>query len=220
MIKGLVFDLDGVLTDTAQYHFKAWQAMAKSININIDESFNEKLKGISRMESLDIILKSAGKENDYTDAQKEALATKKNDLYLSYISKLTSEDILPGMENLLKQAKSLDLKLSIASASRNAPAILKNLGIADYFSYTVDPAKLKHGKPAPDIYILGAQGVGLTPANTVGFEDAAAGVQAINAAKMFSVGIGDDKILKAADIVYPKTADISLDQVLEIANDR
>ena len=151
MLKGLIFDLDGVITDSAVYHLKAWQDLARGIGIELPEEFGDKLRGLSRMDSLEIILEYGHKENDYSQEEKEALAAKKNAAYVNAVKDMTRADILPKMDDLLKQAKAQGLKLALASASKNAPLILKQLGLTDMFDARVDPATLKHGKPDPEI---------------------------------------------------------------------
>lgn len=214
MLKGFVFDLDGVITDTAQFHYQAWSKIAKEdMGITINPSVNEHLKGVSRMDSLAVILKFGHREQDFTQAQKEALATKKNDYYVQLISKMSPQDILPGMQDFLDQLRQNHYLLSLASASKNAPRILKGLQLTDYFDAIVDPATLKKGKPDPEIFATGAQLLKLKPNEVVGLEDAVAGIQSINAAGEFSVGIGDPKILHEANLNFEQTADVSLGKI-------
>lgn len=215
-LKGLLFDLDGVITESSEYHFIAWKNLAKQIGIEIDRGFNEKLKGVSREESLARILRHGGKENDFTDEEKKQLATQKNEEYVKLIGQLTPEEILPGISELLKKAKESGIKLGIASASKNAPLILERLGITDMFDTIVDPATLSAGKPDPEIFIKGAQQLGLTADDCIGIEDAESGIQAINAANMFSIGVGSEEVLSHADYVVPSTAELYFDQIREL----
>lgn len=217
MIKGLIFDLDGVITDTAEFHYIAWKSLAEKIGIDIDREFNEQLKGISRMESLDLILKHGNKEQDYTEEEKEALATQKNEEYKESIKEITPDDLLPGIEKLLKDAKEKKLGMVLASASKNGPAIMANLQITDLFDGIVDPATLKAGKPDPEIFVRGAEMLGLEPSECVGLEDAEAGIQAINGANMFSVGVGSKEAMKEADYAVEDTSQLDLDTILEKA---
>ena len=218
MIKGLIFDLDGVITDTAEYHYLAWKSLAEKLDIEIDREFNEQLKGISRMESLDLILKHGNKEQDYTDEEKQALATQKNEEYQEYIEEITHDDLLPGIETLLKEAKEKGLGMALASASKNGPKIIKQLEIENVFDGTVvDPASLSAGKPDPEIFIKGAEVLGLDPSECIGLEDAEAGVEAINAAGMFSVGVGSKDAMSKADYIVPDTKDLKLDEIIERA---
>jgi beta-phosphoglucomutase len=218
MIKGLIFDLDGVITDTAEYHFLAWKSLAEKIGIEIDREFNEQLKGISRMESLDLILKHGGKETAYTEAEKEELATQKNEEYKAYIKEITPDDLLPGIAALLKEAKEKNLGLVLASASKNGPAIMERLEIMDLFDGIVDPASLKAGKPDPEIFIRGAEMLNLSPQECVGLEDAEAGIQSINSAHMFSVGVGSEDAMKEADYAVQSTEELDLDTILAKAS--
>ncbi|WP_155286818.1 beta-phosphoglucomutase [Lacticaseibacillus zhaodongensis] len=212
-IKGFVFDLDGVITDTARFHSLAWRKVADKVGAHWTAGLAERLKGISRMESLDIILQAAGKQDAYTEDEKVALATSKNAEYLRLVDTLTPDDILPGIADLVQSLDDGGYKLAIASASKNAPRVLQNLGISQYFPNIVDPSTLKHGKPDPEIFIKAAESIGLKPEQCVGVEDAAAGVQGIKAAGEVAVGIGDADVLKQADMVFPSTAELTLSNV-------
>lgn len=218
MIKGLIFDLDGVITDTAEYHYLAWKSLAKKMGIEMDREFNEQLKGISRMESLDLILKLGNKEEAYTEEEKVELATQKNEEYKEYIKQITPKDLLPGIEQLLKDAKAEGLGMVLASASKNGPEIMKRLDIEDLFDGIVDPASLSAGKPDPEIFIKGAEMLGLDTSECVGLEDAEAGVDAINSANMFSVGVGSPSAMHNADYIVEDTKDLTLENILERAN--
>lgn len=208
-MKAVLFDLDGVITDTAVYHYKAWKALAAKIGIEIDEAFNEQLKGISRMDSLERILAKGSKLDAYSEEDKLALATEKNDLYKTMIQQMTPEDILPGINDLISGLKAKEMRLGLASASQNGPMILEKLGLKDTFDEIVDPAQLKAGKPDPEIFLTGAQDLGFKPEECVGIEDAAAGVDAINAAGMVSIGVGNEQTLQKATTVVPDTASLS-----------
>ena len=209
-IKGFVFDLDGVITDTSVFHSQAWHQVADKVGVQWDDELADALKGISRMDSLNLILAKDHKENDFTEDEKVALATEKNDNYLKLVNQMTPADILPGIQAFLEDLKAKGYLLSLASASKNSPLVLKKLGLGDYFPKSVDPATLKHGKPDPEIFRRGAEILSLDPAACIGIEDAAAGVQSINGAGETSVGIGDPKILAAADINFTETAQLSL----------
>ncbi|HHW68292.1 MAG: beta-phosphoglucomutase [Epulopiscium sp.] len=209
MVKGVIFDLDGVITDTAGYHFLAWSHLAKEIGIEIDEEFNEKLKGVSRMESLEAILKYGNKENEFTWEEKEALATKKNEHYKELIQNISKKDILPGIEALLKELKANNIKIALGSASKNAPVILKQLGIEEYFDYVVDANQIKNSKPAPDIFIDALKGLNLKPEEAVGVEDAEAGIEAIHGAGMVAIGVGVN-----GDVNVNSTEELTYDVIL------
>ncbi|MFD1430290.1 beta-phosphoglucomutase [Lacticaseibacillus mingshuiensis] len=213
MLKGLLFDLDGVLTDSAKFHLAAWGKVAESIGITLPPEANDGLRGRSRMDSLDFILRGAGQEDRFTEAEKEALATKKNAMYVEAIKSMTPADILPGIPQLLADAKTKQLKMIIASASKNAPTILRQLKIAADFDGVVDPATLHRGKPDPEIYVRAQELAGLQADEVVSFEDASAGVAAIKAAGQFAVGIGDKTVLAQADYIVPTTAALQLSQI-------
>lgn len=214
MIKGFVFDLDGVITDTAKYHYAAWKQVAHDeLGIDINPTVNEGLKGVSRMDSLNVILKFGGKENAYTDTEKLEYATEKNDLYKSLIKQMTPADILPGISNFLKAITKAGYPMSLASASRNAPYIIDRLGLAEYFSAIVDPATLTKGKPNPEIFEKAADLIHTPYANTVGLEDAVAGIEGIEAAGMFAVGVGKPEVLGKADLLFPDTAHLDLAKI-------
>lgn len=216
MKKGLVFDLDGVITDTAKFHYQAWKALADSIGIAIDLQFNEQLKGISRMDSLDRILVHGGKENDYSAAEKEAMAADKNANYVKLLDALTPDDLLPGVKNFLDQAKELNIPCSLASASKNAPFILKKLGVYDYFDAIVDPASLKKGKPDPEIFIKAAQLINLEPSEAIGFEDAQAGIAGIKEAGMYAVGVEASKPLTQADMTIKSFEELNIQELMNV----
>ncbi|TFI74031.1 beta-phosphoglucomutase [Carnobacterium divergens] len=204
-MKAVLFDLDGVITDTAHYHYKAWRWLGEEIGVVVDEAFNEELKGISRTESLEKILEKGNLTTKYTQAEKNKLATKKNDVYQKMIEEMTPNDLLPGIQELLLDLKEKQLKIGLASASQNGPFILAKLNIADLFDTIVDPTTLKAGKPAPDIFIQGAKQLAVDPTDCVGVEDAIAGVTAICAANMAAIGVGDAVQLKQATKVVPRT---------------
>lgn len=215
MKKGFVFDLDGVITDTAKFHYIAWKDLADSIGITIDLKFNERLKGISRMDSLERILVHGGKDAAYTPAEKEALATQKNTHYVELLQALTPADLLPGVKEFLAEAKACQVPCVIASASKNAPFILKKLEVTDAFDAIVDPASLHKGKPDPEIFIKAAQAIGLKPEEAVGFEDAQAGIDGIKACDMYAVGVMSNEELHGADVVVKKLTDLSVADLLE-----
>lgn len=216
-IKGFAFDLDGVITDTARFHAEAWQALGEKLGIEWNEAMENGTKGISRMDSLNLILREGGRLGDFSEEEKEALATEKNDLYKTFIQKLTPADILPGIAELLNDLRVNGYKIALASASHNAPVILERLGLSDTFDAIVDPATLSKGKPDPEIYRRAAEAVGLKPEQMIGVEDAKSGVEAINAAGEVSVGIGDATMLKEADINFVNTAECSLEHIKNAA---
>lgn len=216
MKKGFVFDLDGVITDTAKFHYIAWKDLAANLGITIDETFNETLKGISRMDSLDRILAYGRKENDFTTAEKEVLAQKKNDEYVKLLDDLSETDLLPGVHDFLIQAKEHNIPCSIASASKNAPMILEKLGVLDFFGHIVDPETLKKGKPDPEIFVKAAESIKVAPQDAVGFEDAQAGIEGIKAAGMYAVGISATEVLVEADLQVASMSELDVEQLITI----
>jgi len=212
MLKAVLLDLDGVITDTAAYHYLAWKELASEIGIEIDPEFNEQLKGVSRMESLNRILRHGGKMHAFTPEEKLELAARKNARYVQLLEGVTPADIYPGVERLLVELREAGVYAVLASASKNAPQILSSLRLTEYFDYIVDPDEIAYGKPAPDMFLRGAEAVGAPAAVCIGIEDAEAGVEAIKAAGMIAVGIGADALLGAAgaDVVLPTTEALSL----------
>ncbi len=210
VFKGVIFDLDGVLTDTAEYHYQAWKRLAEKLGIYFDRKINERLKGVSRRDSLDVILENSTKT--YTLEEKVKLTDEKNTDYVALIQNMTAEELLPGGKELLKFLKQEGYKIALASASKNAFTVIKNLDIEDYFDYIVDVAKVKKGKPDPEIFLTAAMEIGLDPKFCIGVEDAQAGIQAINQAGMFAVGVGDKDSLKGADVVIQNLNDFQLEE--------
>jgi beta-phosphoglucomutase len=213
-IKAFIFDLDGVITDTAEFHYLAWRKLADSLGICFDRSFNEQLKGISRMESLEMILNYGNKPNLYSESEKVELAEKKNRFYLELIKDITSENTLPGIKTLLEKLKKEEIKVGLASASKNAKTIINRLELSHYFDCIVDSAKIEKGKPNPEIFLEATRQLKLLPQECIGVEDAAAGVQAIKAANMTAIGVGNDEILKQADLVVETTEELVYEKLI------
>lgn len=207
-IKGFAFDLDGVIADTARFHGQAWHQVADKVGTPWTSELADGLKGVSRMDSLEMILKAGGHENDYSQEEKVQLATEKNDNYLKLVATLTPTDILPGMKAFLDELRAGGYSLVLASASKNAPKVLQYLQLSDYFEGIVDPASLSHSKPDPEIYTRAAELLNLPADQVAGVEDAQAGVQAINAAGELSIGIGAN--LHDAAVCFDTTANVSL----------
>ena len=199
--KAVIFDLDGVITDTARYHYLAWKRLAESEGVRFDEAANEHLKGIDRMGSLDLILAAASKS--YTREQKLALADAKNRHYQQLISTMSAADLLPGAAEALAAVRAAGLKIGLASVSKNAFTVLEQLGIRAAFDDVVDAATIANSKPDPEIFLTAARHLGVAPADCLGVEDAVAGVAAIKAAGMFALGIGKPEVLTQADVVIP-----------------
>ena len=207
--KALILDLDGVITDTARFHFLAWKALADSLGFHFDEHDNERLKGVSRMRSFEIILEINGALDRFTEEEKEAYCTKKNDLYKEFISTMTPADVLPGIPELLARAKSEGVPVAVASVSKNAPAVLAALGLTDAFDYVADAAKVTKSKPDPEIFTVCADALGVPCADCVGIEDAQAGIEAIHAAGMKSVGVNVAVTSLAPDVALASTAELA-----------
>jgi len=187
-ILGVLFDLDGVIVSTDNCHYLAWQRMADEEGIFFDRTINERLRGVSRMESLEIILERA--ERAYTDEEKQQLAARKNAYYVELIGSLTENDILPGTLETLKLLRDRGIKIAIGSSSRNTPIILKQIGLQNAFDAVADGNAIKNSKPDPEVFLLAASLLGLEPKNCLVVEDADAGVEAAVAGGMRALGVG------------------------------
>jgi len=198
-IKACLFDLDGVIVDTAKYHYIAWKELANEMGFDFTLEDNERLKGVSRMTSLDILL-SIGKV-EKSEEEKMALATKKNENYLTYILKMGPEEILPGTKEFLYLLKREGIKIALGSASKNAMTILERLNLTAYFEAIIDGTKVSKAKPDPEVFLKGADALGVKPDECVVFEDAEAGVEAALAGGMKCVGIGKEDVLGKAHLI-------------------
>ena len=213
MIKGLLFDLDGVIVDTAKYHYLAWKEIAEELGIEFTKKDNELLKGVSRVRSFEIILEVGHKTME--KAQQEFYCEKKNNVYLEYIKKLTADEILPGVSKFLTDAREKGYKIALGSASKNAPLILNNLGLTPLFDALIDGTKVSKAKPDPEVFALGAKELGLANEECIVFEDAAAGIEAAHNAGMYGVGIGTPEALPEADMHMPGFDGVTIEQILE-----
>ncbi|MEZ0537863.1 beta-phosphoglucomutase [Caldicellulosiruptoraceae bacterium PP1] len=209
--KAALFDLDGVIVDTAKYHYLAWKRLAKELGFDFTEKDNERLKGVSRMRSLEILLEVGGLS--FSEEEKIKLAEKKNNWYVEYITKMDESEILPGAKECLIKLREKGVKISLCSASKNAQLILNNLRIKDLFDAIIDGTKTSKAKPDPEVFLLGAKELNILPEECVVFEDAEAGIQAAKSANMFAVGIGDEKILSKADIVIKGLHEFDVDML-------
>jgi beta-phosphoglucomutase len=196
-----IFDLDGVITDTARQHLAAWRDLAQELGLPFDPQIGERLKGLSRMDSLDLLL--AGSPRTFSRAEREQLAERKNVAYVASLADMSAADLLPGARPALQAVRDSGWGLALASASKNAQAVLARLGIAGLFHCVVDAATVARGKPDPEIFLTAALALAVPPTRCVGIEDAVAGVQAIKGAGMFAVGIGEPQVLTTADVVMP-----------------
>lgn len=198
-VKACIFDLDGVIVDTAVYHFKSWKRLADELDINFTLHDNERLKGVSRMRSLEIILEIGHVTK--TEAEQEELAFRKNEWYTEMINKMTPDEVLPGAKNFLILVKNVGIKTALGSASKNSGTILEKTGLTQYFDAIIDGNHVSKAKPDPEVFLKGAEALNVQPADCVVFEDAIAGVQAALAGGMKVVGIGSPEILTKANLV-------------------
>ena len=210
-LQAVLFDLDGVIVDTAKYHYLAWKMIADQEGIPFDEHINERLKGVSRMASLDIILEKG--KRTYSDPEKLKLAQVKNDAYVEMIGKLKPEEILPGVKNFLVALRDAGIKRAICSASKNAVMILDRLELTQFFDTIVSGNDTSRSKPDPEVFTMAATRFKLDPAHCLVVEDAFAGVQGAKAGGMQALGIGDAKVLHNADMVYSSTALFNLAEI-------
>lgn len=198
--KAFIFDLDGVIVDTARYHFLAWQKLAQTLGIPFTHEQNEQLKGVSRVRSLEKILAWGGLELSETEFN--ALMAQKNEDYLAYIDAMTAEEILPEVPRVLEFLRQRNQRITLGSASKNARAILEKVSLLDYFEVIVDGNSVSKAKPDPEVFLKAADGVGVAYSDSIVFEDSLAGIQAANTAGMYSIGIGDPTVLDQAQVVY------------------
>ena len=210
-IKAIIFDLDGVLVDTAKYHYLAWKKLAEELNIEFSVEDNERLKGVSRMQSLEIILEIGNTSLDHDT--KIELAEKKNLWYVEYISKLTPVDILPGVIGFIESTKAKGIKIALGSASKNSMLILDKLNLTNYFDAIIDGTKVSKAKPDPEVFLKGAEELKVLPSQCIVFEDAEAGVEAAINAGMNCIGIGSKNILKKAHLVLSGFSDMTFDKL-------
>lgn len=210
-ISACIFDLDGVVVDTAKYHYIAWKSLANELGFDFTEEDNERLKGVSRMRSLDILLEIGGVELD--EKTKLELADKKNKNYVEYILKMTPDEILPGVKDFFNELKAKEIKIALGSASKNAMTILNQLELTGYFDAVVDGTHVSNAKPDPEVFLKGAELLGVSPSECIVFEDAEAGVEAAINGKMKCVGIGSPDVLGKANIVVPGFVGFSMTQL-------
>ncbi|MEO7988260.1 MAG: beta-phosphoglucomutase [Chryseolinea sp.] len=200
MIKACIFDLDGVIVDTAHYHYLAWRRLANELGFDLSEADNEKLKGVSRMHSLEIILTLGGVS--LTNHDKEVLANKKNSWFVDYLERMLPDEIFPGVKLLLNELRRRGIKIALASSSKNAKTVIQLLHIQNEFDVIVDGTMTVNSKPDPEIFLLAAQKLGLNPKDCLVFEDAEAGVEAALAAGMQCIGVGSpDQLGKANKVI-------------------
>jgi len=211
-IKGIIFDLDGVITDTAEYHYLGWQKLADDEGLKFDRKFNEKFRGVSRMKCLDMLLEENNRQ--VTAKEREKLAKRKNNYYQKYLENITKDNLLEGIEGILNTVKNNGYKMAIASASKNTEIVVKKLNIRDMFDTISDGYSVKNTKPAPDLFLHTAEKLNLKPEECVVFEDAKAGIDAALAANMTAVGIGPKERVGHAHFRFDSVKDIDLEKIL------
>jgi len=212
-IKGLIFDLDGVIVDTAKYHYLAWKRLAQEMGFHFSEEDNEQLKGVSRTRSLEILLSIGNIKK--SEKEMEELAARKNKWYVEYIVKLEPKEILPGVEKFLNELKELRIKTALGSASKNAPLIIKRLNLENYFDVILDGSLVKKPKPNAEVFLKCARGLELKPEECIVFEDAQAGIDAAKNGNMYCVGVGSPENLKGADYIVSGFLGVTLESLIE-----
>lgn len=212
--KAFIFDLDGVIVDTAKFHYLAWKELANELGFEFTEEQNEDLKGVSRVASLEILL-NIGKIK-LSNERKEELLREKNEQYLGYIAKMGQDEILPGIKNILQYLKKNEIPFSLGSASKNARLILRMLGLYELFDAVVDGNDVSSAKPDPEVFLIAAKKLNKDPHDCIVIEDAQAGIQAANNANMISIGIGDKKVLNEARFVLNDTSELTVDFIKDL----
>ena len=207
-MKGAIFDLDGVLVDTAKYHYQAWKRLANSVGVEFSLDDNEHLKGVSRAESLELILKKGNIEK--SAEEKQALMDVKNEWYLELAAEMNQDEALPGAIPFLESCKSKGIKIALGSSSKNAPMILERLGITHLFDAIVDGNVVSKSKPDPTVFLTAAEKLGLAPSECIVFEDAISGVQAAKTGGFYCVGIGTKEVLPLADEIATTLGEYSV----------
>jgi beta-phosphoglucomutase len=209
-LEAFIFDLDGVITDTAEYHYLAWKRLADEENIPFSREENEKLRGVSRRASLDLILKN----RRLSEEKIQEMMDRKNGYYRTYLENISAKDLLPGALSLLRNLQSKQIRLALASASKNARQVVERLGIVPYFEVIADGNSVKKTKPAPDLFLYTAEKLELPPEACLVVEDAEAGIAAARAAGMTTIGIGPAERVGSADYVYPSVAEVRLEEII------
>jgi beta-phosphoglucomutase len=214
MIKAFIFDLDGVITDTAEFHYLAWKQLADKLGWKFDREVNEALRGISRLDSIKVILQHNGLNRKYTMEQASNLANEKNELYVESLRHITAADYLPGARELLIELKNRNYKIALGSASKNAVIVLTYLDAMQYFDVIGDGTKVENSKPAPDVFLYAARELNVSPAECVVVEDAQSGVDAAIAGGFYSIGVGPADRVGHATVCYEAMDAIILNDVL------
>ncbi len=215
-IKAFIFDLDGVITDTAEYHYRGWKRLADEEGIPFTREDNEHLRGVPRRESLMLILKG----REYPEEKILEMMERKNNYYLAFIKEIAPKDLLPGARELLEEIRAAGMKNALGSASKNAPDVIQRLGIRDLFDAVSDGHSVEQQKPAPDLFLHAANQLGLSPAECVVVEDAAAGIEAALAGGFRSVGLGPRERVGKAEVVLPNLNGVHLNDLLQALNQK
>lgn len=210
--KAVIFDLDGVIVSTDEYHYQAWKAIAENEGIYFDRRINEELRGISRMESLEIVLRKAGRE--YTAQEKEALAYEKNEIYKKLLEYVTPEDILPGVREILTLLKQKQIKTAIGSSSKNAAFILNRVGLINSFDAIADGNDIKKSKPDPEVFLTAARKLGVIPGECLVVEDAWSGIDGAIAAGMSALGVGYAASYHKVQFKGKALTDVNLEEII------
>lgn len=212
MIRGFIFDLDGVITDTAEYHYRGWKRLADEEGLLFSREENEQLRGIPRRESLMLIVK----DHIYPEEKIQEMMERKNGYYLEFIKEISPRDLLPGAKELLEEIRAAGLKNALGSASKNAGEVIERLGIRSLFDAISDGHSVEHQKPAPDLFLHAAKQLNLSPAECIVVEDAAAGIEAAHAGGFWSVGLGPPERVGKADAIFPGLSGVHLTDLLKV----
>ncbi|WP_321991392.1 beta-phosphoglucomutase [Marispirochaeta aestuarii] len=212
MISAVIFDLDGVIVSTDEYHFRAWQELAKELGIAFSREDNSRQRGVSRMESLEVLLEKT--ERTFSKDEKLAMAEKKNSVYRDLLDRLSPDQILPGALDFAEESRKLGLKIAVGSSSRNTPFILKKIGLSDYFDAVADGNDIQRSKPDPQVFLIAAERLAVNPAECLVVEDADAGVEAAKAGGMFALAVGAAKSHTGADLRADSLEGLSIEKLL------
>ena len=215
---GFIFDLDGVIVDTAKYHYLAWKKLANELGFEFTIEQNELFKGVSRKRCLEILLEIG--DIKATQEQFDTWMVEKNEDYLAYIDKMDESEILPDVQKILKFLKENNIPIALGSASKNAKPILEKVKLLGYFDFIVDGNSVTKAKPDPEVFLIAAKNMNIAPENCIVFEDAVAGIEAANNAKMTSIGIGEEKILKEANFNFNDFTEIDLSFIKKLLNNK
>ncbi len=213
-LEAFIFDLDGVITDTAEYHFLSWKRLAEGENITFTREDNEQLRGVSRRKSLELVLNN--KKGNYSEEKIQEMMKRKNKYYQEYIKTVTPDNLLPGIKKFLEELQTRNYKLAVASASKNAKSVIKSLGIGNMFETISDGYSVEKTKPAPDLFLFTAEKLGVEPEDCAVVEDAEAGIEAALAAGMLAIGIGPEERVGKAHIRFDQVVDLNLEKILKV----